>query len=432
MKQRPFIETSFGWSALTVLLAAATAGAVLAHAAEPGTSPLTLERAVALALQHNPGLRAASGRREAAAGRAQQAGRWTNPELELSAEDWPVGSGRGFPDAKQTVGVVQTLPFPGKKSTEHRIGAMGVRLSEAELALRRVELVRDVKAAFCQVLAAERLQQVATELVGVAQGSAAAARQRAEGGATPYQEQLRAEIQLEQARAELTGYQRELAGTRRSLATLLGEPNRESISIAGVLRETTRPELLAPGVDLCLAQHPSVAAARAHFERAELEARRAQLEPYPDVKVGVSGGRVGATGESIIELGFSVPLPILDRSKGRKQEAQANVTIAQAELAEVEQRLWGEWHRANQRYRAAIDQVGTYRDRIVPKATEALRLVQRGFEEGKFNFIDLADTQRTAAEVRLAYHQRLLELNIAQAELEAVLEPTVEPPQLTQ
>ena len=54
-------------------------------------------------------------------------------------------------------------------------------------------------------------------------------------------------------------------------------------------------------------------------------------------------------------------------------------------------------------------------------AEKALELVRGGFEQGKFGFIDLLDTQRTTAEARLAYQQKLLELNIAQAELEALL-----------
>ena len=70
-----------------------------------------------------------------------------------------------------------------------------------------------------------------------------------------------------------------------------------------------------------------------------------------------------------------------------------------------------------------MEQVGNYRERILPKANEALRLVQTGFEQGKFNFIDLVDTQRTAAEVRRAYQEKLLEMNVAQAELEALLQP---------
>ena len=152
-----------------------------------------------------------------------------------------------------------------------------------------------------------------------------------------------------------------------------------------------------------------------------MELRRARLEPYPDVKLGAAGGQDVGGGGSIVQFTLSVPVPIIDRSKGRKQEARANVSGAEAELAATEQRLLRDWGTASQRLRTAAEQVANYRDRILPKANEALRLVQRGFEEGKFGFIDLLDTQRTAAEARLAYQQKLLELNIAQADIEALL-----------
>lgn len=122
-----------------------------------------------------------------------------------------------------------------------------------------------------------------------------------------------------------------------------------------------------------------------------------------------------------MELRFSLPLPLFDRAKGRKQEARANVSIAESELTSIEQRLLREWRTASERFRAAVEQVASYRERILPKAEKALELVRGGFEQGKFGFIDLLDTQRTTAEARLAYQQKLLELNIAQAELEALL-----------
>ena len=83
-----------------------------------------------------------------------------------------MSGGRGFADAKQTIGVAQTLPFPGKKSLDKQIGGAGVKLSEAELALRHIELVRDVKAAFFRVLASERSVEVSAQLVTVAEASA--------------------------------------------------------------------------------------------------------------------------------------------------------------------------------------------------------------------------------------------------------------------
>jgi outer membrane protein, heavy metal efflux system len=416
---------------LALMLGAACVGRLgfAAPAVEPPTtsppSPtnvvLTLNDALQLALANNPELRVSSARIDAASGRAYQAKLWSNPELELSAEDWPVSGGRGFSDAKQTIGVAQALPFPGKKRLDRQIGASGVRLTQAELSLRRLELVREVKAAFFQVLAAERLVAVEAELVTVAESSASTARKRVAAGAAADQEQLRADIPLEQGRTELLGFQRELVVARQTLAMHLGRPDLAQAPISGALAEAHTPGLLEQGPERWLATHPSVVAARTSRDRAQLEFRRARLEPYPDVKVGLAGGRIGETDQSIIQLGFTLPVPIIDTGKGKKQEAQANVIAADAELASVEQRLLRDWGTASQRLRTAAEQAANYRERILPKANEALRLVQTGFEQGKFGFIDLLDTQRTTAEVRLAYQQKLLELNVAQAELEALL-----------
>lgn len=405
----------FPWA---VLLGSATRGA------EPvRTNALTLEEAVQTALAGNPDVHAYRARVDAAAGRAYQAGKWTNPELELNTEDWPVSNGRGLSDAKQTIGIAQTLPHPGKKRLDRQIGSAGVRLSEAELALCRTELVRDVKAGFFRVLASERLVEESAQLVALAESSAATARKRVEAGAAPLQEQLRAELQLEQARTEMTGFERELAVVRHLFATLLGQPGLKDASLSGALAETPDESLMKPDGDGWLARHPSVAAAQGNLEWARLASQRTRLEPYPDVKVGVSGGWIGETDQSIIQLGFSLPLPLIDRGKGRQQEASAHVAVAEAELQMARQQLEREWTGAHTRYWAAAEQVARHRERILPKANEALGLVRAGFEQGKFNFMDLVDTQRTTAEARLAYQQKLLELNVAHAEIEALLRP---------
>jgi cobalt-zinc-cadmium efflux system outer membrane protein len=422
-------------SCCLVGLAALIGGGFLgfsARGADVGETPaLTLDEAIRVALESSPLLEAADARVEAAAGRAYQAKKWTNPQLQLNADEWPVsGPGaRGFSDAIQTIGIVQTLPYPGKKSLDKRIGGAGVKVSEAELALRRTEVARNVKAAFSQVLAFERLVEVSRELVAVAQSSATTARKRVEAGAAPDQEQLRAEVQLVQAQSELRDSGRELESARQVLVTILGRPDLRDSRISGTLAEQPKAALLDKPADELLARHPSAVAAHASVERAELESSRARLEPYPDVAVSVSGGKLGQTDQSIIQLGFSLPVPILDRSKGRQQEARANVRAAEAELKAVRQQLRREWATAMKRYRTAAEQVASYRQEAVPKADEALRLVQRGFEEGKFNFIDLVDTQRTTAEVRRAYQQKLLELNVAQAEVEALAEPSSVPGQ---
>lgn len=388
------------------------------------TNALTLREALRFALANSPRVRASGARVDAAAGRAYQARKWTNPELGLSAEDWPVSGGQGFSDAKQLIGITQTLPWPGKKKWDREVGRAGVKLSEAELSLRQTELARDVKAAFYGVLAAERRVRVAGELVQVAASSAKTARQRVDAGATAYQEQLRAEIQLEQARTEYSSVAQELSIARETFAAILGKPDVKSVPLSGTLAEHPDRLLMERATPENLQGHPSLRAAAASLEQTESAYRRARLAPYPDVKVGVAGGRIGETDQSIIQLGFSIPLPILDTSKGRKAEARANISVAEADQHGIQLDLQRELANALERYRTATAQVASYRERIVPKALEALQLVQTGFAEGKFNFMDLLDTQRTTAEVQLAYQQKLLELNLAQAEVEALVYPT--------
>ena len=269
------------------------------------TNSLTLEGAIRLALESNPQLRAAGSQIGSAAGRAYQSKLWSNPDLELSAEDWPTGGG-GFTDAKKLVGVSQTVPFPGKKKLDGKIGSLGVRVSEAEFGLRRVELVRDVKTAFFEVLAAGRLVEVARELVAVSESSAATARKRVQAGAAADQEQLRAEIPLEQARTELAGFEREQEIARQKLAMLLGRPDLKAAPVSGALAETARFVAAERGAGAqWLARHPSVAAARASKERAEAGSRRARLEPYPDVKLGAAGGQEAGGAGSIVQFTLS-------------------------------------------------------------------------------------------------------------------------------
>lgn len=392
--------------------------AIIGRAA--AVQPLSLEAAVQIALENNPALHAAAGRIDAAAGRAVQARAWSNPELELMAEDWPLRS-RGYKESKRTIGVSQTLPFPGKRSLSKQSGSAGVKVSEAERAVRQLELVRDVKIAFFRVLTLERQVTLSANLLAVADASASTAGKRVEAGAAPLQEQLRAEVQAEQARAEAGELRRELAAARQALAAELGRPDLVGTKLAGELVEQPAADLLARSEGGALDAHPALRAAQANFERAELENRRARLEAYPDVKVGVAAGEAGESGQSIGQVSLSLPLPLLDRGKGLRREARANVNVAKAELHAVQLQLHRDLADAAGRYRTACEQVAGYRERILPKATEALRLVQAGYEEGKFGFADLVDTQRTTAEVQMTYQTKLFEMSAARAELEALL-----------
>jgi cobalt-zinc-cadmium efflux system outer membrane protein len=380
---------------------------------------LTLQMAIGEALTNNPGLLSARERVEAAMGRALQMRLWPNPELELSSEEFPPGD--GFSASKNLVGMAQTVPFPGKRTLDSGIGAKEVTASEWEYLSSEIALVRDVKTAFYRTLAAEKKLSVSEELVTLAQSLADATRKRVAAGEAAGQEQLRAEIELERTIVELTAARRELVEARNALGTLMGRPRETLGPVEGELPDRVDASLSDQALEKILARNPDLRAGLANRERAELELRRAKLDRWPDITVGVAGGRDEGADETLMALRVSLPLPLFDRAQGRGREARAIAEIARYDLTATEQRLVQEFGVIEARLKAAGKQVESYRTQILPKAEEALRLVRGGFEAGKFGFLDLVDTQRTSAEVRLAYYDKLLDLSSARAELDALL-----------
>jgi len=387
-----------------------------------GDETLSLDRAIRLALDHNPKLQASAARKEAAVGRSLQARAWPNPQIEVSADDMPTRNG-GVSRAQNMAGITQVVPHPGKKKADRQIGAADAAASAADWRLNRAELVREVKIAYCQVQTAERSAAVAADLVRVADGAAVAAAKRHVAGETALQELLRAEVQLEETKTEKLDAAREAAVARQELVRLLGRPDLGEAHLTGTPDESGQLALVKCAPSAILAGHPAMVAARARRDQAVATLRRAGLEPRPDVTVGVAAGRDEAANENLMAFRLSIPLPLFDRNKGKQQEARAGVREAEAEIVATQQELLTAWRTAVARYQAAANQVAAHRERILPKSEQALRLVQTGFEEGKFNFIDYLDIQRTTAEARLAYQKKLFELNSARAELEAMAEP---------
>lgn len=381
---------------------------------------LTLDSAVANAMANNPRLQAARQRIEATSGQLIQARLWSNPELEFSSEEFPPRGG-GFSAAQNLLGVSQTVPFPGKKSLDARIGRRGVTAAEHEYRTQEIELVREVKKAFSLTLSAEKKSDVLAEIVELAQSLAQATRKRVEAGDASDQERLRAEIELERASTEQSAILRDLSEAQSQLATLMGQPRVRVGRLVGELADTSWVPDLAQTREQMLERHPIVQAMRAQRDRAELELRRARLEPLPDMTFGFAGGRDNGEHRDLLAFRLSLPFPLIDRSQGTKREARALAQVAQFDLSGIEQQLIQELDVVAARLSAASDQVEAYRDRILPKAEDAFNLVRGGFDAGKFGFIDLVDTQRLVAEVKLAYYDKLYELNAAQAELEALI-----------
>jgi cobalt-zinc-cadmium efflux system outer membrane protein len=315
----------------------------------------------------------------------------------------------------------QTVPFPGKRSLDARVADHEVVAVEWDTARRETDLVRQVTIAFARAVVAERKVAQLDTVTSLAETMAAATARRVESGAAPDQEQLRAELEHDRARLDLESARRDAGVARQALARLLGMAGDPLPPLGDGVREQIDLAALDRTPGTVVAGHPEFSAAVARRDRATQVDRRARLDPLPDFTIGVAGGRNAANDEDLVELSVSFPLPIFDRGQARRQETGARIRAAEADVAAVDQRLREQLLSVRARVLTAHRQVAAYRERMLPRAEEALRLVRAGFEAGKLGFADLIDTQRTAAEVRLDYLDRLLDLNIALADWETLV-----------
>lgn len=395
-------------------------GAYADEQQEGNVVTLSLSDAIATALQESPTYKGVIASARAAEGLTYQSGLWENPRLFGQTEEWPIEE--SFEESRYFFGISQIVPFPGKKRLD-RAAARELELSRKETGkTARIELTRKVRIAFYQVLASEKLVEVSDSLLSLANSSVETAKERFGAGVSTAQEVLRAEVQAERVKNAQIRFQRNLEVARSGLALVMGEPDRKNIKLRGKLHEEVPEEVLNFDEQLVLKKHPKALAAEALLRQTTVLKERAKLEPYPDITFSVAGGRREITDETLVDFGFSIPIPILNSSKGQVLAASENERRAKSDLLQVQQTLKTQITNEIATLHQAAQQIKNYRERLIPQSEKALRLVQTGFREGEYGFNDLLDTQRTVAEAKIEYLQALFALNKSIAEVKSLTE----------
>ena len=102
-----------------------------------------------------------------------------------------------------------------------------------------------------------------------------------------------------------------------------------------------------------------------------------------------------------------VPLPFFNRNQGNIQQAHQRVDKAIDEQAALELRLKTELSQAYEALSAAQRETGILRDEILPAAKSAFEVTNKGYELGKFGFLEVLDAQRTLFQNQILYVRAL-------------------------
>ena len=361
----------------TALLAAALAFPAPAAYAQP----ITLDEAIAKAIEAAPSIRANEAAISAARAGRVQAGVRPNPTVTVEGENL-VGSGpyNVFGQAEITGTYSQTIERGGKRDARVAYAERDIGVAEASSRVARLELVSAVQRAFLDVLIAGYVVEIAETRSGVEAEMQREALRRVRGYKDPLFVETSASARVTQARLNLTEAEARQAGARAALAAFWnGRP--EEIETAGKVLSGIPAARQLAFADAELAQAEAARASAA----VTVEQTRARSD------YTLSGGArfLRGTNDVALVAGVTIPLGRFDRNQG-------NIARAQAERLRIE--LTAEAQRLDRLRRLAslgaeADAARVRADAIVrdvyPQTTKALRQVRDGYARGGFTFRDM-------------------------------------------
>ncbi len=382
---------------------------------------ITLRQALSLALLQNPALATFSYEIRAAEARALQASLYPNPEVGIELENF-AGSGAfsGTGEMETTVFLGQPILLGGKRGKAVRTAALESDLAAWDYESARLNVFTEVRRAFVEVLSDQQRVELNEELVQLAEQLLQTIGERVKAGKVSPAELSRAQVRLSTQQVELERARRELEAARTRLTAAWGSRNAGFTRAAGLLDTLYA---IPPQENLIplLLQNPDLARFATELEQrqAVIALEDAQRIPDPTISGGVR--RLNGSGDNAIVVGVSIPLPLSDRNQGAREEARVRLSQTLREKQAVEVQLNAALLQAYSSLQNVFNEATTLRDQILPEAQKAFDTINDGYLQGRFNFLDVLDAQRTLFEARGQYLRALGDFHSITAEIERLI-----------
>jgi cobalt-zinc-cadmium efflux system outer membrane protein len=387
----------------------------LSIAVVAGAEELTLERALSLARENSLKLKANQKQVEANEKALLATGLWESPELEFETEGVG-GDNNGFNDAEYTAGLKQTIPLGGKNKKERAAAQATIEVSTHASRQSVLELNEQVRETFIEVMMQQESGKVRSEQEQLGRAFVDVAKRRLQAGSGSELEVVQAQLELSKIRQAQSCCLGDLKAAQLKLASLLNVTTNEVAKVSMPYYELTSVDALALDKNFPLLRQYD-----AQAESLRAQARASAANDVPDITLGV-GVRYEAESD-INSFVFSASVPLSFNRRGRKQSA-ATLLEAEAiwtERAEAQRALKSELSSLKALYQGTEMQVKISKEQLIPSAEEAYKISLKGYEIGRFSWVELIAAQQNLADIKIEYIEYLREAHLISAKLSKFL-----------
>ena len=351
-----------------------------------------------------------AGRHEIAAAHAavDTAGAAPNPSLEATA-----AYGRAIDNSASRVewGVALSIPLSWIAQRSSRMDAahaqVGVADAQAE-ALRRGVLMQ-LRVLFWTLVYSQERVVALVELNGQMTTLSTTVRRRVEEGEVRPVEATRVEVEAEKIAGELEVARLAMIASRAALTTWLGSDNGERLVAVADLARLPGPVTMELAIKRA-AKHPAMDAARARVNALEANVTVERRARVPSLAVEIFTDH--ELDRRAYGVGLAIELPLWNWNTGNIQRSHhmlaAEKNSLESERLELEIRAI----EAQSQCQAGMVLATRYRERILPRAQSAARVIERTYQLGETTLLEVIDARRTLLETRGQFLSTLAQAQI--------------------
>lgn len=365
-----------------------------ASAARAQETPLSLSEALSRAMSSNPRLEVFDLRLQGLEGRRYTADQ--NPALEASVEiENFLGSDnlRGFDRGEYTLALSSVLELGGKRQA--RVGLVDSQYArvEAERRSETLDVLGQVAQRFVATLALQTKLELADEAVALAENTHDIVSRRADRGATPQAEVLRARAAVTRMQIEQSRLQAAFESRKIGLASLWGETSLNFQVLQGDLFQLGSADSFEALYER-VKDSPAIQIYASEERIREADVQLARSHSESDIRWQVGVRRFEESNDTALVAGLSIPLFSGRRNRGEVRTALAARDEVQYRredaLLHLHSRLFDAYHVRQQ----SIDAMDRIRSQMLPDLRAALTQTREAYESGRYSYVEWAAAQQ--------------------------------------
>jgi len=390
------------------------------------TGVITLRKALALALMHNPELKAFSWDIRISEARQLQAGLWTNPELEVEVEEvGGPGDRSGFDAAETTIVLSQLIEMGNKVKKRVKVASLSKELAGLDYEAKRLDVFTEVTKAFIEVLAAQQRLNLTEELLQLSEELVGTVAKRVDAGKDSPLEKTKADVAYSNVKIQHRQAAGNLEFARKQLASTWAGQKPKFDSVAGKLDSLTPLPSIDQLTDL-ISQNPDIARWSLEIDKGKASLELEKAKAISDIMLSGGMKRSNETDDNTIVFGISIPLPISDRNQGGKREAAYTLARAREERRAAHTRIQMELVKAYQGLSNSYTEATELEKNVLQGAESVFQASKTGYSQGKLDYLHVLDAQRTLFEAKGQYIDALGSFHTAKTDVERLIGSPIE------